>query len=77
VEKLKPNFGWLPIERIMRTLAVTTQFFQASPMREDKTCFPAANVNQLDEIVAMDTFFAIHQHMMMESRVMVVQQWCN
>jgi hypothetical protein len=30
VEKLRPNFGWLSTERIMHTLAVTTQFFLAS-----------------------------------------------
>jgi hypothetical protein len=60
--KLRPNFGWLSAKRILRTLAVTTQFFRASsrlPMREHfKTRFPAANVNRLDETVATDTFFA-------------------
>jgi hypothetical protein len=60
--KLRPNFGWLSTKRILRTLAVTTQFFRASsrlPMRKHfKTRFPAANVNRLDETVATDTFFA-------------------
>jgi hypothetical protein len=28
-EKLRPNFGWLSTENIMRTLAVTTQLFRA------------------------------------------------
>jgi hypothetical protein len=60
--KLRPNFGWLSAKRILRTLAVTTQFFRASsrpPMRKYfKTRFPAANVNRLDETVATDTYFA-------------------
>jgi hypothetical protein len=59
---LRPNFGWLSTERIMRTLAATTQFYRASsrlPLRKHfKTRFPAANVNRLDETVATDTFFS-------------------
>jgi hypothetical protein len=59
-ETLRPNFGWSSTKRIMRTLAVTTQLHRASsrlPLQKPlKTCFPAANVNRLDETVAMDTF---------------------
>jgi hypothetical protein len=62
VEKLRPSFGWLSRERIMRTLAATTQFVRASsrlPMRKHfKTRFPEADVNRLDETVVTDTFFA-------------------
>jgi hypothetical protein len=51
-ETLKPNFGWLSTECIMRTLAVTTQLCRASsrlPLRKHfKTHFPAGDVNRLD-----------------------------
>ena len=60
--RLKPNFGWLPIERIKRTLENTTQYARADtriPMRKHfKTRFPAANVPRWDETVATDMIFS-------------------
>ena len=60
--RLKPNFGWLPVERIKRTLENTTQYARADtriPMRKHfKTRFPAANVPRWDETVATDTIFS-------------------
>ena len=61
LEALRPYFGWTPLERIRRTLEVTTQFGRADqrlPMRKHfKTRFPAANVARLNDTVATDTFF--------------------
>ena len=60
--RLKPNFGWMPVERIKRTLENTTQYAHADqriPMRQHyKTRFPAANVPRWNETVATDTFFS-------------------
>ena len=60
--RLKPNFGWLPVERIKKTLENTTQYARADtriPMRKHfKTRFPAANVPRWDETVATDTIFS-------------------
>jgi hypothetical protein len=61
-EALRPLFGWVPAERIKKTLEATTQFARNTlvlPFRKHfKTRFPAANVPRLDEVVATDTFFA-------------------
>ena len=58
----RPYFLWTPLERIQRTLDVTTQFARADsrlPMRKHfKSRFPAANVSRLDDVVATDTFFS-------------------
>jgi hypothetical protein len=60
--RLKPNFGWAPVERIRKTLENTTQFARADPrlpMRKHfKTRFPAANVPRWNDTVATDTFFS-------------------
>jgi Reverse transcriptase (RNA-dependent DNA polymerase) len=60
--RLKPNFGFVPVDRIRHTIDNTTQFARADarlPLRRHfKTRFPAANVNRLNEVVATDTFFS-------------------
>ena len=60
--RLKPNFGWMPVERVKRTLENTTQFARADnriPMRQHyKSRFPACNVPRWNETVATDTFFS-------------------
>ena len=62
LDAMRPFFGWTPLDRIQRTLDVTTQFARADsrlPMRKHfKTRFPAANVSRLDDVVATDTFFS-------------------
>ena len=62
IEKLRPYFGWTPIERIRQTIENTTQFARATdyfPFRKHfKTRFPAANVRRLNEVVATDTYFS-------------------
>ena len=56
---LRPNFGWVPVDRIKATLDKTTQFYRATihhPFRKHfKSRFPAANVRRLNEWVATDT----------------------
>ena len=60
--RLKPNFAWMPVERIKRTLENTTQYARADnriPMRQHyKSRFPACNVKRWNETVATDTFFS-------------------
>jgi hypothetical protein len=60
--RLKPNFGFVPVEHIKKTIEHTTQFARMDtrlPLRKHfKTRFPAANVNRLNEVVATDTFFS-------------------
>ena len=62
LDALRPNFGWLPVDRIKKTLEATTQYYCASahyPFRKHfKSCFPAANVHHLPEWFSTDTFFA-------------------
>jgi transposase InsO family protein len=61
-EALRPNFGWISVERLKKTLAATTQYARAIgriPFRMHyKTRFPAANVRRFNDDVATDTFFA-------------------
>ena len=61
-EELRPNFGWISVERIKATLAATTQYGRSVvrfPFRMHfKTRFPAANVDRLNDAVATDTFFS-------------------
>jgi hypothetical protein len=61
LEILRPNFGWVPIDRIKQTIRATTQFARASarlPFRKHfRSRFPACNVNRWNEEVATDTFF--------------------
>ena len=61
LDALRPNFGWMPVDRIKRTLELTTQHFRAamhySFRKHFKTRFPAANVRRLPEWVATDTIF--------------------
>ena len=60
--RLKPNFAFVPVERIKHTLEHTTQYARADarlPLRKHfKTRFPAANISRLNEVVATDTFFS-------------------
>ena len=62
LEALRPNFGWLPLDRIKKTIQATTQFARAAhryPFRKHyKTRWPAANVNRWNEDVATDTIFS-------------------
>ena len=61
LEALRPLFGWVPVDRIKKTIASTTQFARASvrlPLRKHlKSRFPARNVHRWHEDVATDTFF--------------------
>jgi hypothetical protein len=61
LELLRPFFGWVPVDRIKKTIESTTQFAGASvrlPMQKHyKSCFPAYNVHCWNESVATDTFF--------------------
>jgi hypothetical protein len=61
LELLRPNFGWVPIDRIKQTIKATTQFARAStrlPFRKHfRSRFPACNVHRWNESVATDTFF--------------------
>jgi hypothetical protein len=76
--KLKPNFGFVPVDRIQKTLENTTQYARMDtrlPLRKHfKTRFPAANVNRLNETVATDTFLVTFRLMMTAFMVMVVHQ---
>jgi hypothetical protein len=58
---LQPFFGWVPVDRIKKTIDSTTQFARASvrlPMQKHfKSRFPAYNVHRWNESVATDTFF--------------------
>jgi hypothetical protein len=62
LEALRPNFGWLPIKRIKKTLQATTQFARTDPCYPFRkhccTCWPAANVDWWNKDVATDTFFS-------------------
>ncbi len=61
LEALRPLFGWVPVDRIKKTIASTTQFARASvrlPLRKHfKSRFPACNVHRWNKDVATDTFF--------------------
>ena len=61
LEVMRPLFGWVPVDRIKKTIASTTQFARASvrlPLRKHfKSRFPACNVHRWNEDVATDTFF--------------------
>jgi hypothetical protein len=62
LESLRPNFGWLPLERIKKTIQNTTQFARNMPRypfrKHYRTRWPAANVDRWNEDVATDTFFS-------------------
>ena len=62
LEALRPNFGWLPLDRIKQTIQATTQFARTMhrfPFRKHfKTRWPAANVDRWNEDVATDTIFS-------------------
>jgi len=62
LESLRPNFGFVPVERIKKTLDATTQFYRATvhhPFRKHfKSRFPAANVRRIPEWVSTDTIFS-------------------
>jgi hypothetical protein len=60
-EAMRRHFLWIPIERIKKTLSVTTQFARSIgrvPFRKHyKTRWPAANVDRYNDDVATDTLF--------------------
>ena len=62
LETLRPHFGWVPVDRIKKTLDATTQYYRATvhhPFRKHfKSRFPAANVRRLPEWFSTDTFFS-------------------
>ena len=62
IGELRPNFGWIPEERIKNTLKCTIQWYRMSqryPMRKHyRSRFPAANVNRLHDTVATDRLFS-------------------
>ena len=62
LDALRPNFGWVPVDRIKDTLNSTTQFCRATvhhPFRKHfKSRFPAANVRRLPEWFSTDTIFS-------------------
>ena len=59
---LRPNFGWMPSDRIRQTFDATTQFYRATvhhPFRKHyRSRFPAANVDRRPEWFATDTYFS-------------------
>jgi hypothetical protein len=61
LELMRPYFGWIPIDRIKKTIQATTQFALASEWlpfcKHFCSCFPACNVHRWNEDVATDTFF--------------------
>lgn len=59
-EQLKPNFAWLPTDRIKATLNNTTQLYKTykwgnKMKRHFKSRYPRANLPHSDETVATDT----------------------
>jgi len=61
-QALMPMFGWLPVDVIQQTFAVTTQYAHL-PMttllkKWYKSPFPTLNVHRRDEPVAMDTIYS-------------------
>ena len=62
LDQLKPNFAWIPIERIKKTLEATTQYYRATvhhPFHKHfKSRFPAVNVRRIPEWFSTDTLFS-------------------
>ena len=62
LDVLRPNFGWIPVDRIRDTLKAIAQYYRATvhhPFRKHfKSRFPAANVHRLPEWVSTDTIFS-------------------
>ena len=62
MEHVSKCLGWKPISVCEKTLKVTTQYaknYLCLPMRDHyKAQFPALNCKHLNEVYAMDTFFA-------------------
>jgi hypothetical protein len=80
LEILCPNFGWLSLDRIKKTIQATTQFAWAAHgypfCKHYKTRWPAANVTRCNEEVATNTIFSdTPAHMMLVSLVMVAAPW--
>ena len=62
VEDLRPNFAFLPMDRIKSTLKCTTQFYHQHRWgnrmkRHQKTRFPGANVRRTNETVTTDFIY--------------------
>ena len=53
LDHLKPNFAWIPIERIKKTLEATTQYYRATVhhpfCKHFNSRFPAANIRGIPE----------------------------
>ena len=85
LDKLSPNFGFVPSQRIQHTLDHTTRFARLDtrlPLRKHfKSRFPAANVNRLNEVVATDTYFsdtpALDDGIMGHGGTTMVQLFCG
>ena len=58
----KPDFGFVPANRIQKTIEHTTQFCRLDnrlPLRKHfESRFPAANIARRNKIVATDSFFS-------------------
>jgi hypothetical protein len=59
---LQPHFGWIPLDRIKKTLAATTQYARM-PMstwlkQRFKSPYPALNVSHHNEPIATDTVYS-------------------
>ena len=61
-EALRPFFGWLPVDVVKRTFAVTTPYartpFSTTLKKHYKSPFPAFDVHRRDEPVATDTLYS-------------------
>jgi hypothetical protein len=62
LEALRPNFGWLPLDRFKQTLLATTQFARNTPRhpfrKHHRARWSAANVDRWNEDLATDAFFS-------------------
>ena len=61
-QSIQPQFGWLPINTIMKTFEKTTQFYQ-QPMsthllKRYKSLYPAFSVHHCNEPIATDTVYS-------------------
>jgi hypothetical protein len=66
-EALRPNFGWISVERIKKTLAAATQYARTFGRflsgNTTRPRFPAA-IGRFHDDVATDTFFQIPRQSM-------------
>ena len=61
-EALQPKFGWLPIDVIRDTFAITTQFYRTRASthlkKHIRSPYPACNVHRRQEAIATDTVYS-------------------